>query len=130
MRDQYIQELLTKLATIHEFVRDKNMSFSNRMKTRYDILADHSGFHENDKVWFYNAIWKKGINSKLKKQWEGTYIVAKRIKDAVYRIRRILRSKLKVKMNMIRTIRGSSVMCFNGLGKNNRDNWWWIFDMQ
>jgi hypothetical protein len=66
------------------------------MKTRYDKLANSTGFHEDDKVWLYRPTRKKGKSPKLQFSWEGPYKVVNRINDVVYRVQKNPRSKMLV----------------------------------
>lgn len=94
--EDYTDELREKLLDIHELVRKKMDIASDRMKTRYDLKANSTGFHQGDKVWLWNPQRKKGISPKLTPAWEGPYVVVKRINDVVYRIQRSPKSKMKV----------------------------------
>ncbi len=53
-------------------------------------------FDAGDQVWFYNPQRKKGISPKMQPNWEGLYVIVKRINDCVYRIRKSPRGKLKI----------------------------------
>ena len=44
---------------------------SDRMKDKYDCVANTKGFHEGQLVLFYNPKRKKGISPKLQTSWEG-----------------------------------------------------------
>jgi hypothetical protein len=67
---------------------------SDRMKTRYDRLANCAVYHEGDKLWLYRPTHTKGKSTKFQSSWEGPYEVATRINDVVYRIQRTPRSRL------------------------------------
>lgn len=92
----YVSELRSRLDEVHQRVRHVIENASDRMKTRYDLRSNSSGFHEGDLVWLYNPQRRKGRSPKLQKDWEGPYKVVKRINDVVYRIQKSVRSKMKV----------------------------------
>lgn len=94
--EDYADELKERLLEIHKTVRSKIALASDRMKARYDLRANSTGFQQDDRVWLYNPQRKKGRSPKLTPAWEGPYTVIKRINDVVYRIQRSPRSKMKV----------------------------------
>ena len=55
-----------------------------------------SSFGSGDLVWLHNPQRKKGISPKLRRPWEGPYVIVERLNDVVYRIQRGSRKKLKV----------------------------------
>ena len=69
---------------------------TERMKTKYDIKAMNHEFQEGGKVWLWNPVRRKGLSPKLQSNWDGPYIVLKRLNDVVVRIRRSLSSKLNI----------------------------------
>ena len=92
----FVFQLRENLDSTHRLVRGHLKLASDRMKTRYDVRANSAGFRVDDRVWLYNPYRKKGRNPKLQSQWEGPYIVIKRINDVVYRIRKPSGGKPKV----------------------------------
>ncbi|KDR09269.1 hypothetical protein L798_00935, partial [Zootermopsis nevadensis] len=68
----------------------------DRMKARYDRLANSAGFQEGDRVWLYHPTRTKGKSPKLQTSWEGPYRVVTRINDVVYRIQRHTRARMMV----------------------------------
>jgi predicted aspartyl protease len=68
----------------------------DRMKTRYDLKVNTTGFREGDLVWLFNRQRKKGRCPKLQPSWEGPFVILTRINDVVYRIQRHPRAKMKV----------------------------------
>ncbi|KAL1464034.1 hypothetical protein WDU94_003718 [Cyamophila willieti] len=92
----YAHNLRETLRKVHEQTRDNFKLSSDRMKTRYDLLANSKGFHPDDLVWFYNPKRQKGRCPKLQKNWEGPYKVITRLNDVLYRIRKGNRGKFKV----------------------------------
>ncbi|UYV70389.1 K02A2.6-like [Cordylochernes scorpioides] len=92
----YVGELRGVLSETHKLVREKIQLASHRMKTHYDLKANHEGFKENDLVWMFNQKRKRGLSPKLTPMWEGPYKVVKRINDLVYRIQRSSKAKPRV----------------------------------
>ncbi|UYV73470.1 K02A2.6-like [Cordylochernes scorpioides] len=89
-------EVTSVLSETHKLVREKIQLASHRMKTHYDLKANHEGFKENDLVWMFNPKRKRGLSPKLTPMWEGPYKVVKRINDLVYRIQRSSKAKPRV----------------------------------
>jgi hypothetical protein len=100
---------------IHELARKRIEIASDRMKARYDLKANSSGFQPGDKVWLYNPQRKKGRSPKLTPAWEGPYTVVKRINDVVYRIQRGTRTKMKV-------VHLDRLKAFHGDEESDRDD--------
>ncbi|GBM68173.1 hypothetical protein AVEN_5145-1 [Araneus ventricosus] len=67
-----------------------------RMKTRYDSRASDHHFKEGDLIWKYNPNRRRGLSTKLRQNWEGPYIVVKKLNDIVYRVQRSPNAKPKV----------------------------------
>ena len=61
---------------------------SDRMKARYERVANPEVFHEGQLVLFYNPMRKKGLFPKLQTSWDGPYKIVKRLNDVVYRIQK------------------------------------------
>ena len=53
-------------------------------------------FEVDELVWLYNPKRKKGLSPKLTCDWEGPYIILKRINELLYRIRKSAREKPRV----------------------------------
>ena len=94
--EDYADKLRKQIRDTHDLARERLKLASDKMKARYDLKANSSGFKDGDRVWFYNPKRKKGICPKLTPSWEGPYTVIKRINDVVYRIQRSPRCKMKV----------------------------------
>lgn len=92
----YVDKLREMLREIHSTMRDNGLAASERMKTRYDRNANHSGFSEGTLVWLHNPVRRKGKSPKLQRRWEGPYKVVTRINDVTYRIQRQPRGALKI----------------------------------
>jgi hypothetical protein len=92
----YAAELAERLRDTHMFARQHLQVASDRMKARYDQLANSADFQERDRVWLYRPIRKRGKSPKLQTCWEGPYTVITRINDVVYRVQRSPRAKMMV----------------------------------
>jgi hypothetical protein len=84
------------LYDIHNYAHQHQKLASDRMKTRYDKLANCGGYHEGDEVWFFRPTHTKGKSPELQSSWEGPYKVVTHINDVVYRIQRNPRSRMMV----------------------------------
>ena len=54
---------------------------SDCMKRRCDIGTSRAVFDVGDAVWLYNPKRRKGVSPKLSCDWEGPYLVLKRIHE-------------------------------------------------
>jgi len=93
---EYVERLRESVETVHNFARVHQQEGSLRMKRRYDMRIVASTFGSGDLVWLHNPKRKKGISPKLRRPWEGPYVVVERLNDVVYRIQRGPRAKPKV----------------------------------
>jgi hypothetical protein len=91
-----MQPTLLNGCTIHHFARQHLKMASDRMKARYDRLANSAGFQEGERVWLYRPTRKKGTSLNMQSRWEGPYNVFTRINDVVYRIQRHHRANIMV----------------------------------
>jgi hypothetical protein len=89
-------DLVGQLHDIHNYARQHLKLASDRMKTRYDKLANSAGYHEGERVWLYRPTRMKGKSPKLQPSWEGPYTIVTRINDVVYRIRKNPKSKMMI----------------------------------
>ena len=94
--DDYVSNLRGKLEEIHEFARIRMRVASDRMKLRYDVGTTKAVFSEGDAVWLYNPKRRKGVSPKLTCDWEGPYVVLKRINELLYRVRKSANAKPRV----------------------------------
>jgi hypothetical protein len=70
---EHAANLVDYLRNIHNYARQHLRLASNRMKTRYDKLANCAGYQEGDRVWLYHPTRTKGKSPKLQSSWEGPY---------------------------------------------------------
>ena len=93
---EYVERLRESVETVHNFARVHQQESSLRMKRWYDMRIVASTFGSGDLVWLHNPQRKKGISPKLRRPWEGPYVVVERLNDVVHRIQRGPRKKPKV----------------------------------
>ncbi|XP_071652203.1 uncharacterized protein [Temnothorax longispinosus] len=84
----FIGNLKEKLDKIHSNVRERMDIKSSRAKSWYDRKARQTLFQEGEKVWFYNPRRMKGRAPKLQSNWEGPFLIVKKLNDVVYCIQR------------------------------------------
>ena len=94
--EDYVSELQEKLEEIHQFARVRMRVASDRMKRRYDIGTSRAVFDVGDAVWLYNPKRRKGVSPKLSCDWEGPYLVLKRVNELLYRVRKSANAKPRV----------------------------------
>jgi hypothetical protein len=82
----YTTELIESLDNIHHFAREHLKLSSDRMKARYDRLANSAGYREGDRVWLYLPTRKRGQSPKPQTCWEGPYSIITRNNDVIYRV--------------------------------------------
>ena len=80
-RMDYTADLVERLHNIHHFARQHLRIASDRMKARYDQLANSAGYQEGNSVWLYHPTRKRGKSPKLQTCWEGPYNIITRIND-------------------------------------------------
>jgi hypothetical protein len=92
----YVADLVERLHDTHHYARRHLRVASDRMKARYNRLANSAGFQEGDRVWLYRPTRSRGRSPKLQSAWEGPYKVITWINDVVYRIQRHPWSRMMV----------------------------------
>jgi hypothetical protein len=92
----YVADLVERLHDTNHYARQHLRVASDRMKARYDRLANSTGFQEGDRVWLYRPTRTRGRSPKQQSAWEGPYKVITRINVVVYRIQRHPRSRMMV----------------------------------
>jgi hypothetical protein len=85
---KYETDLVERLHDIHQFARQHLKVANDRMKARYDRVANSARYEEGDRVWLYRPTRKKGKIPKLQTCWEGPYNIITQMNDVVYRIQR------------------------------------------
>ncbi|KMQ82085.1 integrase core domain protein, partial [Lasius niger] len=92
----FVEDLKEKLEEIHSGVRERMVLKSLQMKARYDQKARGVLFQEGERVWLYNPHRSKGKAQKLQSNWEGPYLIVKRLSEVVYCIQKTSRHRKKV----------------------------------
>ena len=94
---EYATKLSEQMERIHQFARQHLKLSSDRQKRNYDHRpVNHRRYDKGDAVWLYSPQKKKGICPKLMRQFDGPYLVVKRMSDVLYRIQKGSKSKPKV----------------------------------
>lgn len=66
-----------------------------QMKERYDIRAESGDYKPEDVVRLYNTQRRRGLSPNLQTNWEEPYKVVSRISGVIYRIKKLLKGKLR-----------------------------------
>lgn len=93
---EYVRKLREKLLNFQDFARKCIEKKAFQIKVRYDRGVRQTLFQEGEKVWFFNPRRFRGKTPKLQSNWEGPFIVTKRLSEVVYCIRKSPRHKGKV----------------------------------
>jgi hypothetical protein len=91
----YAADLVDHLHDIYNYARQHLKLASDRMKTRYDKLANSAGHHEGNSV-ALSPRPQERKPPKLQSSSEGPYKAVTRINDVVYRIQENPRSRILV----------------------------------
>jgi len=81
---------------IHKDVRENIHISAQRMKENYDKTSNYIPFQENQKVWLFTPIRKKGQSPKLQTHWSGPWEIISILNDCVARIKNLQNNKLKI----------------------------------
>lgn len=92
----YVSAVRQKLESVHQAVRGKLKMKSNYVKSLYDRKVKKNLFEEGQKVWLYNPHRQVGKTPKLQSNWEGPYVVLKRVNDVVYSIQKSPKHRKKI----------------------------------
>ena len=92
----YAADLVKRLHDIHHIAHHHLQVGRDRMKARYEQLANSTGFQEGDRMWLYSLAQKIGKCPKLQKCWECPYIIINQINNIIYRIKWHSRAKMTV----------------------------------
>ena len=86
--EHFNRNLQLKLERIHSEARKRMVEQSSRAKARYDCKARRALFQEGQKVWLFNPRREKGKAPKLQSNWEGPYVVVKKLSEVVFCIQK------------------------------------------
>jgi len=92
----YTVVLVERLHNIHHFARQNLKVASDRMKERYEQVANSASFQVGDRVWLCRPTRRRGKSPNLQTCWEGTYLIITWINVVIYRIQRYSRAKMMV----------------------------------
>ena len=82
---------------IHQFARQHLKLSCHRQERNYDHRpVNQHQYRRGDTVWLYSPQKKKGICPKLMRQFDGPFVVVKRMSDILYHIQKGSKSKPKV----------------------------------
>ena len=85
--DEYIDSLKESLKKIRAGARNLMEIRSSWMKAWYDRKARDLLFQERQKVWLLNPRRKLGRAPKLQSDWEGPYLIVRKMSDVIFCIR-------------------------------------------
>jgi len=94
--ENYVRKLRENLERIHQGVREHLRIKSSKVKEWYDKGVRQISFQEGQKVWFFNPQREKGKAPKLQKNWEGPYLIVKKLSEVVYCIQKTPRHRKKI----------------------------------
>ena len=108
--ETYVQSLQQQLEHIHTVARKCLKSKACYRKRHYDLYAKHRSLHVGDSVWVHNSSRKLGICKKLSPQWQGPFLVTKKIDDLVYMIKQTLHSSPKaIHIDRLQKYKGQNI---------------------
>ena len=90
---QYVDDLQSKLQSIHEVASQRLVEASNRQKRDYDHRENRTDYNTGDLVLVRDVTKRKGLTPKLQSHWKGPYTIVKLISDLVYLVRESPRGK-------------------------------------
>ncbi|GBL87157.1 Retrovirus-related Pol polyprotein from transposon 412, partial [Araneus ventricosus] len=76
--NEFLNNLESRLESVHAFARERIKLASPRMKTRYDYRATGHHFNVCDQVCMYNPKRRWSLSSILQQNWEGPYTIVKK----------------------------------------------------
>ena len=86
---EYVAKLSEQMEQIHQFAFQHLKLSSDCQKRNYDHRpVNQHQYHQGDAVWLYSPQKKKGICPKLMRNFDGPYLVVKRMSDVLYRIQK------------------------------------------
>ena len=90
---QYVDDLQSKLQSIHEVASQRLVEASNRQKRDYDHWENRTDYNTGDLLLVRDVTKRKGLTPKLQSRWKGPYTIVKLISDFVYLVRESPRGK-------------------------------------
>lgn len=92
----FLRNFRERMHEIHKEVRQRLELKSSWVKRQYDRKARKNLFLEGQKVWFYNPRRYPGRAPKLQSNWEGPYLIIKKLSEVVFCIQRSRKYKRKI----------------------------------
>lgn len=119
----YVSSLNRSLEHLHEIACKTLKTKALYRKRHYDLYAKKRSFRVGNGVWLHDSTKRPGICSKLAPQWQGPYLVTKKIDDLVYLIKKSAKAPAKpVHVDRLRLYEGSHApVWFNGVLLKLRD---------
>lgn len=93
--EENMRNFPARFEDVHSFAQERIHKTSEKIKTSYDTKSASQKFHDDDKVWIWNPIQRKGLLPS-ENQSIGIQSVFLRLNDVVNRIRKSSSSKPKV----------------------------------
>lgn len=94
--DDFVRNLKERLEGIHSKIRERLNLKSIQVKARYDRGARKVLFEEGQKVWLFKPRREKGRAPKFQSNWEGPFLVIRKLSDVVYCVQKSAKHKKKV----------------------------------
>lgn len=94
--DVYVENLENNLEDVHQFARVNLRIASDDMKRRYDERATHDSYFVGQAVRYCLPKRRKGLSPKFQSNWDGPYLVKRKISDLIYEIQRTPRAKPRI----------------------------------
>ncbi|VDI47101.1 Hypothetical predicted protein [Mytilus galloprovincialis] len=114
----YVDKLSYKLEKVHEEVRDRLVSASERQKRRYDLSCTFPTFKVGDGVLLHDPRKYKGRSPKFQMRWSGPFTVIKVLSDVLYKIQEGPKVKFKVvHVNRLKPFQGNMKRWYQPVGE-------------
>lgn len=94
--NEYVNDFITRLETVHEVVRDRLLSASERQKKRYDISSTQTKYKIGDGVLLHDPRKYKGRSPKFQMRWSGPYTIVSELSDLLYKIQAGPKQRAKI----------------------------------
>lgn len=92
----YVRNLKDRLERTRQGVSEHLKIRSSKIKEQYDRRVRQTSFQEGQKVWFFNPQRVRGRAPKLQRNWEGPFVIVKRLSEVVFCIQKSPRHRKKV----------------------------------
>ena len=114
----YVDKLSYKIEKVHEEVRDRLVSASERQKRRYDLSCTFPTFKVGDGVLLHDPRKYKGRSPKFQMRWSGPFTVIKVLSDVLYKIQEGPKVKFKVvHVNRLKPFQGNMKRWYQPVGE-------------